>query len=145
MSEIIVASCKQTESLQPTNLVFSVVGLLCSRFSRGRKQTDDRHKILETRLTTHMLKDLPERNTLLAGSQQQTNNYSQEIAHEKNTFERRIQLFRQRSTKAYATIPKGMMGCGFLLLHRQVHEFSALCFEYLFACVKRNNMDSELY
>ena len=38
----------------------------------------------------HMLKDLPERNTLLPGSQQQTNNYSQEIAHEQNTFERRI-------------------------------------------------------
>ena len=34
----------------------------------------------------HMLKDLPERNTLLPGSQQQTNNYSQE----QNTFERRI-------------------------------------------------------
>ena len=27
---------------------------------------------------------------MLAGSQQQTNNYSQEIAHEQNTFERRI-------------------------------------------------------
>ena len=38
----------------------------------------------------HMLKDFPERNTLLPGSQQQTNNYSQEIAHEQNTFERRI-------------------------------------------------------
>ena len=38
----------------------------------------------------HMLKDLPERNTLLPRSQQQTNNYSQEIAHERNTFERRI-------------------------------------------------------
>ena len=37
-----------------------------------------------------MLTDLPERNALLAGSQQQTNNYSQEIAHEQNTFERRI-------------------------------------------------------
>ena len=29
------------------------------------------------------------------------------------------------SIKAYATIPKGMMGCGCSLLHRQVHEFSA--------------------
>ena len=41
-----------------------------------------------------------------------------------------IQLFRQKfvqqkSIKAYATIPKGMMGCGCSLLHRQVHEFSA--------------------
>ena len=26
--------------------------------------------------------------------------------------------------KAYATIPKGMMGCDCSLLHRQVHEFS---------------------
>ena len=30
-----------------------------------------------------------------------------------------------KNTKAYATIPKGMMGCGCSLLHRQVHEFSA--------------------
>ena len=30
-----------------------------------------------------------------------------------------------KSTKAYATVPKGMMGCGCSLLHRQVHEFSA--------------------
>ena len=30
-----------------------------------------------------------------------------------------------KSIKAYATIPKGMMGCSCLLLHRQVHEFSA--------------------
>ena len=30
-----------------------------------------------------------------------------------------------KSKKAYATIPKGMMGCGCSLLHRQVHEFSA--------------------
>ena len=30
-----------------------------------------------------------------------------------------------KSIKAYATIPKGMMGCGCSLLHRQVHEFSA--------------------
>ena len=90
LSEIIVASCKQTESLQPTNLVFSVVGLFIFPFLRGRKQTDERRKVLETRSTSHMLKDLPERNTLLAGSQQQTNNYSQEIAHEQNTFERRI-------------------------------------------------------
>ena len=42
-----------------------------------------------------------------------------------------IQLFRQRlsrqlkSLKVYVTIPKGMMGCGCSLLHRQVHEFSA--------------------
>ena len=27
-----------------------------------------------------------------------------------------------KSIKAYATIPKGMMGCGCSLLHRQVHE-----------------------
>ena len=27
--------------------------------------------------------------------------------------------------KAYATTPKGMMGCGCSLLNRQVHEFSA--------------------
>ena len=31
-----------------------------------------------------------------------------------------------KSMKAYATIPKGMMGCDCSLLHRQVHEFSAL-------------------
>ena len=30
-----------------------------------------------------------------------------------------------KSIKAYATLPKGMMGCGCSLLHRQVHEFSA--------------------
>ena len=29
-----------------------------------------------------------------------------------------------KSIKAYATIPKGMMGCGCSLLHRQAHEFS---------------------
>ena len=52
-----------------------------------------------------------------------------------------------KSTKAYATIPKGMMGCGCSLLHRQVHEFSARlrrCYEYLFACVKRNIMNFTL-
>ena len=31
----------------------------------------------------------------------------------------------ERRSKAYATIPKGMMRCGCSLLHRQVHEFSA--------------------
>ena len=30
-----------------------------------------------------------------------------------------------KSIKAYATIPKVMMGCSCSLLHRQVHEFSA--------------------
>ena len=35
LSEIIVASCKQTESLQPTNLVFSVVGLFMFPFLSG--------------------------------------------------------------------------------------------------------------
>ena len=30
-----------------------------------------------------------------------------------------------KSIEAYATIPKGMMGCGCSLLHCQVHEFSA--------------------
>ena len=75
---------------QPTWYQLASLVCLCSRFSRGRKQTDERRKILETRSTTHMLKDLPERNTLLAGSQQQTNNYSQEIVHDQNTFERRI-------------------------------------------------------
>ena len=30
-----------------------------------------------------------------------------------------------KSIKAYATISKGMMGCGCSLLHRQFHEFSA--------------------
>ena len=34
-------------------------------------------------------------------------------------------VVQQKSIKAYATIPKGMMGCGCSLLHRQVHEFSA--------------------
>ena len=41
-----------------------------------------------------------------------------------------------------------MMGCGCTLLHRQVNEFSArweaVLNEYLFACVQRNKMDSEL-
>ena len=37
-------------------------------------------------------------------------------------FEKGCQL---KSIKTYATIPKGMMGCGCSLLHRQVHEFSA--------------------
>ena len=44
-------------------------------------------------------------------------------------------------------LPKGMMGCGCSLLHRQVHEFLARWkagYEYLFVCVKRNKMDSEL-
>ena len=53
-----------------------------------------------------------------------------------------------KSIKAYATIPKGIMGCGCSLLHRQVHDgFQSdgrRCYEYLFACVKRNKMDSEL-
>ena len=39
----------------------------------------------------------------------------------------KIQLFRERlfnkSIKAYATMPKGIMGCGRSLCHRQVHEF----------------------
>ena len=30
-----------------------------------------------------------------------------------------------KSIKAYATIPKGMMGYDCSLLHRQVHKFSA--------------------
>ena len=34
-------------------------------------------------------------------------------------------VVQQKSIKAYATIPKGMMGCDCSLLHRQVHEFSA--------------------
>ena len=34
-------------------------------------------------------------------------------------------VFQLKSIKANATIPKGMMGCGCPLLHRQVHEFSA--------------------
>ena len=43
-----------------------------------------------------------------------------------------IQLFRQRlsntktSKRARQSGAKGMMGCGCKLLHRQVHEFSAL-------------------
>ena len=83
LSEIIVAISKQTESLQPTNLVSGYLAslvCLCSRFSRGRKQTDERRKILETRSTAHMLNDLPERNTKLAGSPQQKNIY---IIHRK--------------------------------------------------------------
>ena len=78
MSEIIATSCKQTESLQPTNQPYqptwylASLVCLCFRFSRGRKQTDDQRKILETQTTTHMLKDLPERNAKLAGLQQQT-------------------------------------------------------------------------
>ena len=34
-------------------------------------------------------------------------------------------VVQQKSIKAYASMPKGMMGCGCSLLHRQVHEFSA--------------------
>ena len=34
-------------------------------------------------------------------------------------------VYASNDIKAYATIPKGMMGCGCSLLHRQVHEFSA--------------------
>ena len=52
-----------------------------------------------------------------------------------------------KSIKAYTTIPKGMMGCGCSLLHRQFTSFQRVgrrCYEYLFACVKRNKMDSEL-
>ena len=45
--------------------------------------------------------------------------------------------------KAYATIPKGMMGCGCSLLHRFQRD-GRHCYEYLFACVKRNKIDSEL-
>ena len=33
-------------------------------------------------------------------------------------------VVQQESIKVYATIPKGMMGCGCSLFHRQVHEFS---------------------
>ena len=81
LSEIIVVSCKQTESLQPTNMVFNVVGLFLFSFqSRGHKQTNNRRKILETRSTSHMLKDLPERNALHASRIAATNN-SQEITH----------------------------------------------------------------
>ena len=49
-----------------------------------------------------------------------------------------------KSIKAYATIPKGMMGCGcsLYMLHRQVHD-GRRCFEYLLVSVKRNKMDSE--
>ena len=62
-----------------------------------------------------------------------------------------------KSIKAYATIPKMPFGIvdGLWLftvaLHCcQFHEFSARwkavlrCYEYLFACVKRSKMDSEL-
>ena len=52
-----------------------------------------------------------------------------------------------KSIKAYATIPKGMMGCGCLLLHREFTSFQRdgrQCYEYLFACVKRNKINSEL-
>ena len=34
-------------------------------------------------------------------------------------------LVQLKSIKACATIPKGVMGCGCSMLHRQVHEFSA--------------------
>ena len=52
-----------------------------------------------------------------------------------------------KSIKAYATIPKAMMGCGCSLLHRQFTSFQRdgrRYYEYLFACVKRNKMGSEL-
>ena len=48
-----------------------------------------------------------------------------------------------KSKKAYATIPKGMMGCGCSLL-LSFQRDGRQCYEYLFACVKRNKMDSEL-
>ena len=59
-------------------------------------------------------------------------------------------VIQLKSTEAYATIPKGMMGCGCsLLLHRQVlftsfQRDGRRCYEYLFACVKRKKMDSGL-
>ena len=59
----------------------------------------------------------------------------------------RIQLFRERlsteSMKAYATIPKSMMGCG-CTLFTSFQRDGRRCYECLFACVKRNTMDSEL-
>ena len=61
LSKIIV-SCKQTESLQPTNLVFIIVCLFSSPFLSGIYTNE----ILETQMTMHMIKDLPERNALLA-------------------------------------------------------------------------------
>ena len=45
-------------------------------------------------------------------------------AHQINTAVSR-KVVQPKSIKAHATIPKGMMGCGCSLLHRQVHEFSA--------------------
>ena len=66
----------------------------------------------------------------------------------------RIQLFGERpvvqlkSIKAYATIPKGMMGCGCslgcIVKFTSFQRDGRRCYEYLFACVKRNKMDSEL-
>ena len=45
-----------------------------------------------------------------------------------------------KSNKAYATVPKGMMGCGCSLLQRDGRRY----FENLSSCVKRNKMDFEL-
>ena len=66
--------------------------------------------------------------------------------HELNTAISR-KVVQLKSIKAYATIPKDMKGCGCSLLHRQFTSFQRVgrrCYEYLFACVKRNKMDSEL-
>ena len=49
-----------------------------------------------------------------------------------------------KSIKAYAKIPKGMMGCGCSLLFTSFQRVGRRCYEYLFARVKRNKMDSEL-
>ena len=52
-----------------------------------------------------------------------------------------------KSIKAYATIPKGMMGCSCSLCIAKFTSFqrdARRCYEYLFACVKRNKMDPEL-
>ena len=48
------------------------------------------------------------------------------IIHKKGIYTAVLRKVVQlKSITAYATIPKGMMGCGCSLLHSQVHEFSA--------------------
>ena len=56
-----------------------------------------------------------------------------------------------KSVKAYATIPKGMMGYGCSLTVCCIVKFTSCqrdgrwCYEYMFVCLRRNKMDSELF
>ena len=73
-----------------------------------------------------MQKDFQERNTLLAGTQQQAKKYSQEIAHEQSTFrERRIYGMTIRQ-----------------IFHRSFNEQRTDPFEIIVAIQEQNNVCS---